>query len=159
MNGLSAIAACAVILFMKGDYKRVKAEKQLNAERVLNISRSLPSIVEVQSNTQDRLWKKDSSDTLISSNGSSEAVARRCRLLTREFFCDIWYQGKDFLSSSYTFTLRSNLLWFLLFKYSCLSLKLIFLKKRNTFREQMSYIPESLYNIRNYMQLQLWKQL
>ncbi|XP_056004844.1 solute carrier family 49 member A3-like isoform X2 [Ostrea edulis] len=55
MNGLSAIAACAVILFMKGDYKRVKAEKQLNAERVLNISRSLPSIVEVQSNTQDRL--------------------------------------------------------------------------------------------------------
>jgi hypothetical protein len=55
MNGLSTLAACSVILFMKGDYKRVKAEKQLNAERVLNSAQSLPSIAEVQSDIQDRL--------------------------------------------------------------------------------------------------------
>ncbi|XP_062581592.1 solute carrier family 49 member A3-like [Saccostrea cucullata] len=45
MNALTAVAACSVILFMKGDYKRLKAEKQLNAQRVLN--QSLSNVIDV----------------------------------------------------------------------------------------------------------------
>uniref|UniRef100_K1QVM3 Major facilitator superfamily domain-containing protein 7-a n=1 Tax=Magallana gigas TaxID=29159 RepID=K1QVM3_MAGGI len=36
MNALTTLAVCSVILFMKGDYKRMKAEKHLNAQKVLS---------------------------------------------------------------------------------------------------------------------------
>lgn len=48
MNALTTLAVCSVILFMKGDYKRMKAEKHLNAQKVLSSTNSLANVIDVQ---------------------------------------------------------------------------------------------------------------
>ena len=35
MNGLGALAASLLILGLKGDYKRLKAERTMNAQKIL----------------------------------------------------------------------------------------------------------------------------